>query len=125
MKPDKKAPAFQKKIEDYFQECERDGIYPDEAGLILHLKLDKETYDRYKNNAKGTPAGYMRYLEDARLRRESIIVRDIYSNEKSPTGKIFLARQPENGGLCDKAPQTSAKTTVEVLIDGKPVNHFE
>ena len=125
MKISKKATVFQKKINDYFLNCELDGIYPDEAGLILHLELDKETYENFKNNRKGTPAGYMRCLEDARLRRESILVRDIYSNEKSSTGKIFLARQPGNGGLCDKAAQASEKTTVEVLIDGEPVDHFD
>jgi len=123
MKVGKNLIAFEDKINTYFLKCELDGTYPDEAGLILHLGLTKEAYDKYRDNAGGRYSGFSRCLESARLRRESIIVRDIYSSEsRSPTGKIFLARQPGNGGLSDK--QEQKKVTIEISL-GDAAEQFE
>jgi len=126
MRVGKKLIAFEDKINTYFLKCELDGTYPDEAGLILHLGLAKEDYAKYRDNADGNYAGFARCLESARLRRESIIVRDIYSSDsKSPSGKIFLARQSGNGGLSDKLPNDAKKVTIEVSLGGGAAEQFE
>ena len=120
MKASKRLIEFENRIEAYFAHCEAQRSYPDEAGLILHLGIDREEYDRYRDNEGGKYAMYARAVEAARLKRESILVRGIYSTDtKSTTGKIFLARQPNNGGLTDKTGGEQKKLTVEVLLDGE------
>lgn len=110
------AKEFEKAIESYFTACEEEGIFPDEAGLILFLGLEREEYDRLKDGKRGK--AYAAALSRARLKRESIIVRELYNTEKAATGKIFVARQPENGGLTDKPKEAAAPVTVEVRLAG-------
>jgi hypothetical protein len=85
-------------------------------------------YEKYQT------AGLRRYLpfrlciENARLRRESILVRRIYASEKrTPAGAIFLVGQEENGGLT--APPPSAreekKQTLEVRMGPGVREYFE
>ena len=120
MRKSKKLSEFKERIEEYFESCDEQKSYPDEAGLILHLEIDRQTYDKYRDDEDGRYAGYSCAIEEARLRRESILVRGIYSTDtKSATGKIFLARQPNNGGLTDKIGGEQKKLTVEVLLGGE------
>ncbi len=107
---------FEDRIDRYFTECAQTGAYPDEAGMILYLGLEREEYDRYLGGAEGK--GWAACLKKARLRRESIIVRDLYASEKATTGKIFLARQVNNGGLSDKPREDSPMMTIDVKISG-------
>jgi hypothetical protein len=107
---------FEDRIDRYFAECGAAGAYPDEAGMILYLGLEREAYDRYLGGEEGK--GWAGCLKKARLRRESIIVRDLYASEKATTGKIFLARQVNNGGLSDKPREESQTMTIDVKISG-------
>ena len=107
---------FEDRIDQYFSECGEAGAYPDEAGMILYLGLEREDYDRYLGGAEG--GGWAVCLKKARLRRESILVRDLYASEKATTGKIFLARQVNNGGLSDKPKEESQTMTIDVKISG-------
>ncbi len=107
---------FENAIADYFSACGQAGTYPDEAGMILALGLEREAYDRYLSGEEGK--GFAASLKKARLRRESIIVRDLYASEKATTGKIFLARQANNGGLSDKPGQEAQTMTIDVKING-------
>ena len=116
---------FEESVNSYFDRCEATGEYPDEAGLIVALGISRKTYDMYLANADGKYEGYARCLDAARLRRESKIVREIFSTEKSATGKMFLARQPENGGLSDKPREQEQKVTFAVVMDGNAVDYFE
>ena len=114
---------FDGKVAAYFEECRSAGNYPEEAGLILHLGMDRETYERYAGGVEGK--GYAEKKKKAKLRRESIIIRDIYGTEKASTGKIFLARQESNGGLSDKPREENRKVTVAVRINGGYNGEFE
>lgn len=109
--------AFENSIDAYFSECRANTIYPDEAGMILYLGLDREAYTRYLSGGGGK--GYAAALKRAQLKRESIIVRDIYGSEKATTGKIFLARQVSNGGLPVKPAEKKEQMIVDVRINGK------
>lgn len=119
--PDKKlfksVKTFENRINAYFTECRANGNYPDEAGMILYLGLEREAYDRYLCGGEGK--GYAAALKRAQLKRESIIIRDIYGSEKASTGKIFLARQISSGGLPVKPAEKSKKVTVDVRINGE------
>jgi len=116
------AKQFEKTIESYFKTCEEAGVFPDEAGLILFLGLEREEYERLRDGKRGK--AYAAALSKARLRRESIIVRELYNTEKAATGKIFVARQPENGGLTDKPREAHAPVTVEVRLAGAGEDPF-
>lgn len=123
--PFKSVKEFENRISGYFEDCRSAGAYPDEAGLILHLGLERETYERFMNGVEGK--GYASCLRKAKLRRESIIVRDIYGTDKASTGKIFLARQESNGGLSDKPREEAGgrKATIEVRINGGYNGEFD
>jgi hypothetical protein len=114
---------FENKVSAYFKECCASNTYPDEAGLILTLGLERDGYERYMSGAEGK--GYAACLRKAKLRRESIIVRDIYGTDKASTGKIFLARQESNGGLSDKPREESKKVTLSVRINGGYNGEFD
>ncbi len=116
-KPFKTIKAFEQEIAAYFSMCETNGVFPDEAGLILYLGIDRDAYARCYNGEWGK--GYAACLKKAELKRESIAVRDIYGSDKSSTGKIFVARQPENGGKSDKPKETAPKVALDVRIGGK------
>ena len=120
-----KLSELEEMVDRYFDECAAKGIYPDEAGLIVALGISRETYDAYLAGADGKYAGHAQCLEAARLRRESIIVREIFSAERSATGKMFLAKQTNNGGLNDKPREQEQKLTIEVVMDGKPGDYFD
>jgi hypothetical protein len=108
--------AFDMKIDEYFTVCEANKTFPDEAGLILHLGLTRETYERYLNGADSKHRGFTACLKKAKLRRESIIIREIHDSVKMPTGKIFLARQTFGGEVPEKIRADAKSTTVELRI---------
>lgn len=94
---------MENKVQAYFAFCGEQNIFPDEAGLILFLGISEEMYEKYKSRSLKRYAPFALCLERARLRRESILVRDIYASAaRAPTGKMFLAKQAENGGLTDR-----------------------
>lgn len=115
--------TFENRINAYFSECRTNSNYPDEAGLILYLGLERESYDRYLNGGEGK--GYATALRKAQLKRESIIIREIYGSDKASTGKIFLARQTSNGGLSDKPREDMQKVTIDVRINGESTGQFD
>ncbi|UOO38250.1 hypothetical protein IZU99_03060 [Oscillospiraceae bacterium CM] len=114
---------LQRRVDDYFSECSAKKIYPDEAGLILFLGFDKETYERCLSGKMGK--GNADCLKKAALRRESIIVRELYGTDKAATGKIFLARQAGNGGLTDKMREDTNHVTIDVRFNGGEKGLFD
>lgn len=103
--------------------CEKQQVFPDEAGLILYLDISEERYGKYMRAELRRYKPYQLCLERAKLRRESILVREIFAAEKkTPSGKLFLVKQEENGGLTDKiikdGKMDEKKKTLEVKIKG-------
>lgn len=107
---------FDEKIDEYFCKCNANKTYPDEAGLILHLGMTRDTYERYLKGEDRKHKGFSDCLKKAKLRRESIIVREIHDSDKAPTGKIFLARQAFGSGAGVKAGAEGKTATVELRI---------
>lgn len=109
---------FKRKIDAYFDECAAADAFPDEAGLLLALGLTREEHERIlAGNAKSN--GRLRALQDARLRRESLLTRELFATEKTATAKIFLARQPFAGAMSEKPREATETTTVEVRLVGE------
>lgn len=104
---------FKKRIEEYFAECEKKEIFPDEAGLLLHLKISREKFEQYKRSN----GAYHKALAAAALRRESLLTREIYSTTKSAAGKIFLARSlmAQSG---TRAVEAAGGAVFDVSVEG-------
>ena len=116
---------FKNGIDGYFEECEKEERFPDEAGLILHLRLSVADYERRKGNTDGRSGEYSRLLEEARLKRESIIARELYSSGvKGTTGKIFLAKQAKNSGISEIDAE-EGKLVIEVRMSGSGKGFFD
>ena len=114
---------FKRRIDEYFDECADANAFPDEAGLLLALDLTREQHERLlAGNAKSN--GKLRALQDARLRRESLLTRELFATEKAATAKIFLARQPFAGAMSEKPREQTETTSFEVRLVGEK-NAFE
>ena len=114
------AADFKRIVNKYFEECAESGVFPDEAGMIFALKLTREEFDNIlSGRAEGKGAGGMRRAAlAARLKRESLLTRELFATEKTATAKIFLARQPASGALSEKTPDVSDSAALEVRILG-------
>jgi hypothetical protein len=108
--------AFDMKIDEYFAVCNANKTFPDEAGLLLHLGMTRETYERYLRGEDRKHRGFTASLKKAKLRRESIIIREIHDSDKTPTGKIFLARQTFGEGAAEKGRADVKAAAVELRI---------
>lgn len=107
-------------MDAYFNLCSAQQVFPDEAGLILYLGISEERYGKYIRAELRRYRPYQLCLERARLRRESILVRDIYAAEKrAPVGKLFLVKQEENGGLSDKYLKGAVKGGGKNILEVK------
>jgi hypothetical protein len=119
---------MQRRVNEYFTLCEEQNLFPDEAGLILHLGISEEMYEAYRTRDRRRFIPFRLCLENAQLRRESILVRGIFSSDKkSAAGKIFLARQPENGGLSEQelTAKPDNKQALEVKFSPGARQYFE
>jgi hypothetical protein len=110
---------FRRKIDEYFDACAEDGIFPDEAGLLLLLNLGYDDLDRILYGGELRTRSARRALLDARLRRESLLTRELFATDKAATGKIFLARQVASGALSDKPRDTADAATIQVTLLGE------
>jgi hypothetical protein len=118
--------SLQAKIDEYFDKCKEDNVYPDEAGMIIYLGICRDTLENYLSNENGKYPGFSTPIKNARLRRESMTVRDIYkSDSKEATGKIFIAKQPSNGGLIDRPVNDNSGLTIKVDLGGVNPNSLK
>ena len=111
---------LKREINRYFNVCEADGVFPDEAGMVLHLGIERGTLEKWLADERPQRAGFKRAISDARLRRESVLVRGIYASDRATSGKIFLSRQGSAGALSDRtgSDMRSEKVSVEIKISG-------
>ena len=111
---------LKREIDRYFKECEAEGVFPDEAGMALHLGIERGTLEKWLGDEGPQRSGFRRAIRDARLRRESVLVRGIYASDRSTSGKIFLSRQGSAGALSEKfsGDDRSDGSSVELKISG-------
>ena len=99
------------KIEEYFQICQEDNIFPDEAGMIIFLDISSKTYERYaKDEELSEP------IARARDRRESWLVRRMTGEPKLAQGCLNALKQPKNGGYVDRATDSEGKELTINLV---------
>ena len=105
-----------RKMLAYFDECEAAndgaGVFPDEAGMRIFLKLDHESYASYKEDIE-----YAKLFEWAMDMRESWLARRLANEPKMAQAYLNALKQPCNGGWVDRRPDTGDKT-LKLRIDG-------
>jgi hypothetical protein len=84
---------MEEKVSAYFEQCAAEARSRTRRVLstIWHIA---DMYDRYARAELKRYRPFALCLERARLRRESILVREIFASEnRSPTAKLFLVKQ--------------------------------
>lgn len=89
-------------IEEYFEEMDEKGVFPDLAGMRLHLGISQATLNAYSNGEGEEAQAYRDVLEAAKDRRESWLARRMVTEPKSANGCMNALKQPANGGYIDK-----------------------
>ena len=105
-------------IEEYFEEMEEQGIFPDEAGMRLHLVISQRTLDAYANGDSEEAKAYRDVLDAARDRRESWLARRMVSEPKAANGCMNALKQAKNGGYVDKPIQNDGERKLTIVFTG-------
>jgi hypothetical protein len=105
------------KVDEYFESCHEDRVFPDYAAMRIFLKLSKQDIaDLCDEEINGDKAyDYREIFDYARDRRESALVRRMVTDPKSAAGCKAALAMPENGGYSDKAAENQdRKITIKM-----------
>ena len=103
---------FENAVSAYIAHSEENNYFPDEAGLILWLKIGETTYRDYSERD-----GYREIVARAKLYRESWLTRKMTAEPKLAQGCLNNLKQPKNGGYIDK-PQDSGPRELTINLVG-------
>lgn len=95
---------LERAINEYFDSCEEQGVFPDSAGMRVFLNLSQERLDQLckEEYNPGSFKKYQAITARARDRRESWLARTATSTPKLAQGCLNALKQPSNGGWIDK-----------------------
>ncbi|MDR0863065.1 MAG: hypothetical protein LBN30_09890 [Oscillospiraceae bacterium] len=111
------AKDLKRRIDEYFALCAEEETFPDEAGMLLFVGIDRATCESYARGEGGELR--RRCIAEAELRRESITTRDLYAAKSGTSGKLYLLRQ-----ATPESRKPPPKLTVEVNL-GDGADSFE
>lgn len=108
---------LRKAVDDYFDQCKQEDVFPDYAGMLLHLQIDKN--DAAMMQAESWPdyEEFRRIFTIAQMRRESWMARRMAVDNKAANGCFNLLKQEENGGYADRSTKQPEKK-VAVKLEG-------
>lgn len=108
---------FNQAVDEYFERCEKENVFPDYAGMLLHLKIDKDQAKSFV--AEGAPDAdeFRRAFNIAALRRESWLARHMVVDNKAANGCMNALKQLENGGYTD-GRSAKASEAIKVKVEG-------
>lgn len=108
-RPYKSATELKKRMQAYFDDCQNardgEGIFPDEAGMRIFLKMDHASYLSYKDDIEFT-----KVFDWAMDMRESWLARRLACEPKNAQAYLNALKQPANGGWVDRRADTGDKT---------------
>lgn len=111
--------ALREKVDEYFAQCEADGVFPDWAGMKDHLGVyDDRTYEEWQKGEGDEADQYREILTRAAAKRESWLVRVMTSDNKRAQGCLNALKQPQNGGYIDRPPDNGGKIELTIKLDG-------
>ncbi len=108
---------FSRRVDAYFDKCAETDEFPDYAGMLIELKIDKETAAAMCEEGNRDYEEFRRIFSNAKLRRESWLARHMVTDNKRATGCMNALKQMENGGYQDKNIQKS-DSVLRVKVDG-------
>lgn len=108
---------FRQAVDEYFDKCAETDEFPDYAGMLLHLQIDKEMAAAMCAEGAPDAAEFQRIFNIAAMRRESWLARHMVADNKKATGCMNALKQMENGGYQDKNIQKS-DSVLRVKVDG-------
>ena len=109
----KTAQELRDRVEEYFARCEEQGVFPDYAGMKLHLGiLDDRVLESYTEGSSDFARACREIFAGAAVRRESWLVRKMTSDNKSTQGCLNALKQPQNGGYLDRPQEGQVKFTI-------------
>lgn len=121
---------LERAINEYFDQCEEQNVFPDEAGMRVFLNLSRSRLDALSSppspdstdskTIQGDNNNYKKYREilaRARDRRESWLARTATSTPKLAQGCLNALKQPSNGGWIDKSAADQG-TSVSITFVG-------
>lgn len=108
---------FRKKVDDYFVECNEQGVFPDEKGMYVFMNIFEEDIEPLISEENPNADEYLRILKLARYRRESWLSRNMVADNKMASGCMNALKQEQNGGYTDR-PTADKKQRVEVVLPG-------
>lgn len=106
---------LQQKVEEYFNKCAATDEFPDYAGMLIYLQIDKERAKAMQEAEDGEE--FRRIFKTAELRRESWLARHMVADNKKATGCMNALKQMENGGYQDKNIQQGDRT-LKIKVEG-------
>lgn len=114
------ADELRKMIDDYFRYHETRGEFPDYAGMKLFIGLkDEATIRRYCEDPE-----FAEVFADAKLRRESFLVRRMTKDNKLAQGCLNALKQENNGGYTDR-PVENQERKLFIELRGVGENAFK
>lgn len=114
------AADLRKAVDKYFAENEAKGEFPDYAGMKIFLGLRAEkTIREYCKDPE-----YEEIFEEAKLRRESFLVRRMTKDNKLAQGCLNALKQEANGGYTDR-PVDNTERKLVIELKGVGENAFK
>ncbi len=110
--------ALDRNCRAYIELCSEQNAFPDEAGMLLFLKLPPATKARYEKNESGQYAGFAEVFKKYELLRESYLTRGMLADPKLAGACSFLLKQRKNGGYAEKQADGGDAPQIRVLIGG-------
>lgn len=105
---------LQKKVDEFLDECKRDGKPPLLPQMLLYLGIKSKT--TVANWCKSDPA-YQEVFDYAQLNREGYLLERMVSDNKLAQGCLNALKQMENGGYVDR-PVDSGESKVTINLVG-------
>lgn len=108
-------------VDEYFKRAVNANIFPDYAGMKIFIGLkDERTVKKYRDE----DPEYDEIFEEAKLRRESFLVRRMTANNKLAQGCLNALKQEINGGYTDK-PVESGERKLVIELKGIGQNAYK
>ena len=114
------AEALRKAVDKYFAENEANNEFPDYAGMLLYLGISDRTVRQYSADNPD----YAEIFDEAKLHRESFLVRRMTKDNKLAQGCLNALKQEANGGYTDK-PVDNTERKLVIELKGVGENAFK
>lgn len=105
-------------VDEYFLKCEEEAVFPDYAGMRLHLGISESTITKYQNGDTEFNKACREIFERAQDKRESWLVRKMTSDNKAAQGCLNALKQAKNGGYIDRPQNEGGEMKITINVAG-------